>query len=73
MKNNIVRKCESCSKSVDTKNYHPNSKMCRKCHNKAINNCKTCQEYKREIYPNHFASSNCESGKRNHCTCDTCF
>lgn len=23
--------------------------------------------------PNHTASSRCESGKRSHCTCDTCF
>jgi hypothetical protein len=23
--------------------------------------------------PPHKASVNCESGKRNHCTCDTCF
>lgn len=23
--------------------------------------------------PSHKASSRCESGKRSHCTCDTCF
>lgn len=23
--------------------------------------------------PNHYASSGCKSGRRNHCTCDTCF
>lgn len=23
--------------------------------------------------PHHKASSRCQSGKRNHCTCDTCF
>lgn len=36
--------------------------------------CSTCQEYKRHGFgPSHFASSNCQSGKHNHCTCDTCF
>lgn len=46
--------------------------------------CKTCIEIfypqinigKRisDIFaPRHQASSRCESGKRNHCTCDTCF
>jgi hypothetical protein len=23
--------------------------------------------------PSHFASPNCQSGRRNHCTCSTCF
>lgn len=26
-----------------------------------------------EMMPDHHASSNCESGKRDHCTCDWCF
>lgn len=25
------------------------------------------------FFPPHDASSGCESGKHNHCTCDTCF
>lgn len=25
------------------------------------------------IFPSHFASDRCESGRRNHCTCDICF
>lgn len=25
------------------------------------------------MFPSHDASSRCESGKRSHCTCDTCF
>lgn len=44
-------------------------------------NCKTCQkEYYPAIKegriaygPKHKASERCESGKRPHCTCDTCF
>lgn len=27
----------------------------------------------RPMMPSHKASSGCESGSRNHCTCDTCF
>lgn len=38
--------------------------------------CQTCE---RELaagntfFPPHVASDRCESGKYNHCTCDTCF
>jgi hypothetical protein len=35
--------------------------------------CAYCQENKGVMHPPHFASSRCESGKRNHCTCDICF
>jgi hypothetical protein len=36
--------------------------------------CKTCEALaKGEMCPPHDASPRCESGKRNHCTCDTCF
>jgi hypothetical protein len=36
--------------------------------------CKFCDEHRGdEMMPPHDASSRCESGKRNHCTCDTCF
>jgi hypothetical protein len=40
-----------------------------------IANCKYCQEIKERggFGPSHFASRNCQSGGRNHCTCDTCF
>lgn len=41
---------------------------------KEIEECKYCQENKNSyMFPNHFASNRCESGKRNHCTCDVCF
>jgi phage FluMu protein Com len=43
-------------------------------------NCPRCQEfYDSKLTPNlvfaphHKAKDNCESGKRPHCTCDTCF
>jgi hypothetical protein len=43
--------------------------------------CPTCVEYfypalekgKTPFAPNHKASEQCKSGKRNHCTCDACF
>lgn len=38
--------------------------------------CAFCQAEKARgntFYPNHFASPRCESGGRNHCSCDTCF
>ena len=40
-----------------------------------IANCKYCQEIKDSggFGPSHFASPNCRSGRRNHCTCSTCF
>jgi hypothetical protein len=38
--------------------------------------CKTCDRAEAEgdrMKPPHDASSNCESGKYDHCTCDTCY
>jgi hypothetical protein len=34
--------------------------------------CPTCQRDDPRG-PAHFASRRCESGRRNHCTCDTCY
>lgn len=39
-------------------------------------NCEKCKEFYRDpnaFSPSHKASERCESGKRPHCTCDTCF
>lgn len=38
-----------------------------------IEECAYCFKYKGQMHPDHFASYMCKSGKRNHCTCDTCF
>ena len=45
-----------------------------------VKNCKSCMEfyyldkYPMNVFaPRHKASINCESGKKNHCTCDICF
>lgn len=38
-----------------------------------IEACRFCQENKGQMAPRHFASPRCESGKRNHCSCDFCF
>lgn len=41
-----------------------------------IDGCPYCEREKEAgefFFPNHHASSRCESGGHNHCTCDTCF
>ena len=39
-----------------------------------VKDCAYCAEHKpSDFFPAHDASNNCESGKRDHCTCDTCF
>lgn len=36
--------------------------------------CVTCSQHMAsEMMPPHDASPKCESGKRNHCSCDVCF
>lgn len=35
--------------------------------------CDRMREYGVTFHPDHDASSSCQSGKREHCTCDTCF
>lgn len=36
--------------------------------------CSYCDEHRNDsMMPSHTASSRCESGKRPHCTCDTCY
>ena len=36
--------------------------------------CKQCEDAKHDtMMPRHTASSNCESGKRPHCTCEVCY
>lgn len=41
-----------------------------------VDGCAYCEREKaagNTFFPRHFASDRCESGKHNHCTCDTCF
>jgi len=41
---------------------------------RAVDGCDFCKDCQHEgMMPYHDASPNCESGKRIHCTCDTCF
>jgi hypothetical protein len=35
--------------------------------------CAFCERFKGRMHPSHDASDRCESGKREHCTCDECF
>jgi len=41
-----------------------------------IDGCPYCEQEKADgncFFPSHFAGTRCESGKHNHCTCDSCF
>ena len=39
-----------------------------------VGQCSYCDQYGDDpMMPSHTPSSRCESGKRPHCTCDTCF
>lgn len=39
-----------------------------------VEGCSYCEQNKgASMMPSHDASLRCESGKRPHCTCDTCF
>jgi hypothetical protein len=46
---------------------------CKEC--LEVSTCRTCKEegYGKGFAPQHKASEGCRSGKRAHCTCDTCF
>jgi len=35
--------------------------------------CVACDAYRGQMHPSHDASPNCESGKRDHCSCEACF
>lgn len=40
------------------------------------NDCAACanaMENEETFFPNHFASTSCESERRNHCTCPVCW
>jgi acyl dehydratase len=38
-----------------------------------VSDCDYCKEVSIFGGPGHFASGSCRSGRRAHCTCDTCF
>jgi hypothetical protein len=45
-------------------------------HKLSYGECAYCDHERRarnEYHPPHDASKDCESGKRSHCSCDTCF
>lgn len=39
----------------------------------AAGECSYCDRETSDFHPPHDASPNCESGKRSHCSCETCF
>lgn len=50
-----------------------NSLMVGRRHKLPKGECAYCDREKGEFHPSHDASSTCESGKRPHCTCDSCW
>ena len=38
-----------------------------------MDDCQYCESTKGQMAPDHDASPRCESGGRNHCSCDICF
>ncbi len=45
-------------------------------HKAAPGECAYCdreREARNDFHPSHDASPRCESGRRDHCSCDTCF
>ena len=46
---------------------------CPECANQEKEGCTYCEETAGKFAPRHKASERCESGKRNHCSCDICF
>ena len=45
----------------------------RRRHKLSPGKCAICDRETNDFHPSHDPSSRCESGKRNHCTCDVCF
>lgn len=72
-RNGVIVMCPSCGEALTVGNiYADDLSRCSNCIDE-MTNCSYCQEMKGKMHPSHFASFNCESGKRNHCTCDACF
>jgi len=42
-------------------------------HKMPAGECPYCDSEKSSFHPPHDASKRCKSGKRSHCSCDTCF
>lgn len=48
----------------------------KRLHKAPLGQCPTCDDMrdkKQHFHPSHAASERCESGKRNHCSCEICF
>jgi len=69
--------------NTETESSDPNVALYDRCvkSGRIDPNCSTCMEvfgtrddpHAHAFAPGHTASRRCESGKRAHCTCDTCF
>lgn len=66
-----LTKLEQYIKDLEIAGYmHPDCSTCQKVF---YNPVKRGILFSNIFAPSHKASRNCESGKRPHCTCDTCF
>ena len=45
----------------------------RRRHRLSKGKCPSCDRETSDHHPPHDPSRRCESGRRNHCSCDTCF
>lgn len=54
--------------------YSERAERLRESYRRPPGECSCCDQHRNDkMMPSHTASDRCESGKRNHCTCDTCF
>jgi hypothetical protein len=67
--------CIDCPNAVEGATCHDASscRPKRRRHKLTAGKCKSCDGETNDFHPPHDASNRCESGKRSHCSCDTCF
>ena len=67
--------CQNCPNSAEGVVCYnlPSCRPIRRRHKLPSGQCKSCDRETSDFHPPHDASPRCESGKRSHCSCDTCF
>lgn len=70
----MAKRCSNCAQERD---LPVAGRICAECAARLyVLGCPTCEREKaagNAFFPRHEASRRCESGKRPHCSCDTCF
>lgn len=65
--------CPDCGDpGLDPRQYRPRDPSLRR-HKADKGKCSYCDQQTSDFHPPHDASPYCESGKRSHCSCETCF